>query len=112
MKKELGIYEGYVKELWDFYQDESKELGITFAEHCYCEFVTGPEMSGALEIGGFCPDNENTKEYEAMSDEAQKAEIEVRFKYFLKKAGEILGQHFPDKPFAEIKANAEKVLGY
>ena len=112
MKKELDIYEPYVKELWDFYNDEPKEARLTFAEHCYCEFATGPEMTGALELGGFCPENENTKEYESMTSEQQRAEVEIRFKYFLKKAGEILGQQFPDQPFSEIEANAMKELGY
>ena len=112
MKKELNIYEPYVKELWDFYQEETKEAGLTFAEHCYCEFATGPDMTGALELGGFCPDNENTQEYANMTEEEQKTEFEVRFKYFIKKAGEILGQQFPEQPFSEIVANATKVLGY
>ena len=112
MKKELNIYEPYVKEHWDFYQNETKEAGLTFAEHCYCEFATGPDMTGALELGGFCPDNENTQEYANMTEEEQKAEFEVRFKYFIKKAGEILGQQFPDQPLSEIEANAKKVLGY
>ncbi|TFU92332.1 hypothetical protein E4T81_12135 [Barnesiella sp. WM24] len=112
MKKELDIYEPYVKELWDFYNEETKEAGLSFAEHCYCEFATGPEMTGALELGGFCPDNENTQEYANMNDEEQKAEVELRFKYFIKRAGEILDQQFPEQSLAEIEANAKKVLGY
>ena len=112
MKKELNIYEPYVRELWDFYKDETKESGLTFSEHCYCEFVTGPEMTGALELGGFCPDNENTEEYASMPAEEQKAELEVRFQHFIKKAGEILGQQFPEQSFSEIVANAAKVLRY
>ena len=112
MKKELNIYEPYIKELWDFYQEENKESGITFAEHCYCEFANGPEMTSALELGGVCPDNENTEEYANMTDEEQKAEFEIRFKYFIKKAGEILGQQFPEQSLAEIEANAQKVLVY
>ncbi|WP_289763542.1 hypothetical protein [uncultured Duncaniella sp.] len=112
MKKELDIYEPYIKELWDFYQDETKEYGITFAEHCYCESVTGPEMDGALELGGFCPENENTEEYANMTDEEKKAEFEIRFRYFIKKASETLGQQFPEQSLAEIEANAKKFLRY
>lgn len=112
MKKELNIYEPYVKELWNFYQEETKEAGLTFAEHSYCEFATGPEMTGALELGGFCPDNENTEEYANMTEEEQKVELEKRFKFFIKKAGEILGQNFPEQSLAEIEANAKRILGF
>lgn len=111
MKKELDIYEPYVKELWSLYESEAKDE-MTFPEFLYCEYATNPTMTGSLELGGFCPDNENTEEYENMSAEEQKKEVEVRFNFFIKKAGEILNQEFAEQSFNELEEKAKKVLGW
>ena len=111
MKKELDIYEPYVKELWNLYESEAQE-DMTFPEFLYCEYATDPTMHCSLEMGGFCPYNENVEEFENMTEEEQGKEIEVRFMFFVKKSEEILNKDFPKQSFEEIKANAMKVLGY
>lgn len=113
MKKELNIPASYVEELWNTYESEvDNKEELTFPEYLYGEYATDPTMYSSLELGGFCPDNENVEEFSSMSEEDQKKEIEVRFMFFVKKSEEILKREFAKQSFEEIKTKVQKMLGY
>lgn len=91
MKQKIHIDEQWLKDEYETWQSE--KYVMTFEDWLRHEWAASPTIGAILGTNGFVvPETqENAEEFEAMNEEEQKAELQVRFEAFFSEAARILG---------------------
>lgn len=91
MKQKIQIDKKWLTDEYETWQSE--EYGVTFEEWLRQDWACDPTIGAILGTNGFVVPStqENYDEYDAMSEEEQKVELEVRFQAFFAEIAKMLG---------------------
>ena len=88
MKEEIKINEQYIKDAHICWEDDN--YGLSFKEYLKGDWEHDPTIGAMIGTNGFSS-GPNAEEFEAMTDEEQKAELELRLNIFYDLARKVVG---------------------